>query len=183
MAGLTGRTSTVPPCTNSSVEMGLVKPHEFSERLLSNANASVVRANLCSAPSEPHRNCTSGHRACLINSILPGHSQVSALFMKGKIADGEARERLIIWIRRRMAEFGITPQALAESIESDLKHPPIYRDAHGNEWNGEGQVPHWLSAARNAGVDPEFFRIAEERETRTNQTPRNPRQLDLFSQR
>lgn len=35
--------------------------------------------------------------------------------MKGKIADGEARDRLIIWIRRRMEEFGITAEALAAS--------------------------------------------------------------------
>lgn len=30
--------------------------------------------------------------------------------MKGRIRDEEARERLILWIRRRMDEFGITPQ-------------------------------------------------------------------------
>jgi hypothetical protein len=35
--------------------------------------------------------------------------------------DGEARERLIRWIRHRMEEFGITLPALAESLESDVK--------------------------------------------------------------
>jgi len=34
--------------------------------------------------------------------------------MNGRIVDGEARDRLILWIRRRMEEFGITPQALAD---------------------------------------------------------------------
>ncbi|WP_267955039.1 hypothetical protein [Paraburkholderia adhaesiva] len=37
--------------------------------------------------------------------------------MKGTIADGEARERLIIWIRRRMAEFGISIEALRGEVE------------------------------------------------------------------
>lgn len=80
--------------------------------------------------------------------------------MKSRIADGEARDRLIIWIRRRMEEFGITIEALAESIEHDLEHQPIYRDARGNEWNGEGDAPDWLRTAQNAGVAPDFFRIA-----------------------
>jgi DNA-binding protein H-NS len=100
--------------------------------------------------------------------------------MKGKIVDGEARERLVIWIRRRMAEFGITPQALAESIQHDLDHPPLYRDAHGNEWNGEGSMPHWLSAAHNAGVNPDFFRIAPAAQVQASDAPIDVRQFDLF---
>ncbi len=100
--------------------------------------------------------------------------------MKGKIADGEARERLIIWIRKRMAEFGITTQALAESIQHDFDHPPLYRDARGNEWNGEGVMPSWLTAARNAGVNPDFFRIAETPSTSTDGPKIDPRQLDFF---
>lgn len=83
--------------------------------------------------------------------------------MKGKIADGEARERLIVWIRRRMEEFGITVDALAESMQHDLAHLPLYRDANGNEWNGIGELPHWLQAAKHAGVNPDFFRIEEKR--------------------
>ncbi|WP_343676939.1 H-NS family nucleoid-associated regulatory protein [Paraburkholderia heleia] len=81
--------------------------------------------------------------------------------MNGKIHDGEARERLIVWMRRRMAEYGITPQALADSIQHDLDHAPVYRDAFGNEWNGSGTMPNWLRAARDAGVSPDFFRIIQ----------------------
>jgi DNA-binding protein H-NS len=33
--------------------------------------------------------------------------------------DGNARERLIVWIRRRMDEYGITMEALADAIEAD----------------------------------------------------------------
>lgn len=79
--------------------------------------------------------------------------------MVSRITDGEARDRLIIWIRRRMAEYGITIEALGEAIERDTKLLPVFRDAHGNGWNGEGDMPDWLRAAVNAGVDPDFFRV------------------------
>lgn len=100
--------------------------------------------------------------------------------MKGKILDGEARERLIIWMRRRMAEFGITPRALAESIRHDAAHPPLYRDARGNEWNGRGDMPDWLTAARHAGVNPDFFRIEPAPRPLTPTRLADPRQIDLF---
>jgi len=105
--------------------------------------------------------------------------------MKGKIVDGEARDRLIIWIRRRMAEFGITFEALGASIEEDLAHLPIYRDARGNEWNGIGPMPDWLAAAKHAGVDPDFFRIEAKTNANAKGAPRRTRnvvytQADLF---
>ncbi|MFM0268746.1 hypothetical protein [Paraburkholderia sediminicola] len=101
--------------------------------------------------------------------------------MKGKIADGEARERLIVWIRRRMQEFGITFDALEASIQEDLAHPPLYRDARGHDWNGVGPMPDWLTAAKHAGVDPDFFRI----EVKPKEEPQRKgdvvyRQTDLF---
>ncbi len=100
---------------------------------------------------------------------------------KGKIVDGEARERLIIWIRRRMEEFGITPEALAASIEEDLAHPPLYRDANGNDWNGVGEMPDWLSAAKHAGVDPGFFEIEKKQEPEKKRTrSASGPQPDLF---
>ncbi|RDV00789.1 H-NS family nucleoid-associated regulatory protein [Trinickia dinghuensis] len=99
---------------------------------------------------------------------------------KAKVSDGEARDRLIIWIRRRMEEFGITPQALADSIQQDLSQRPIYRDARGNEWNGEGDMPDWLRAAKNAGVSPDFFRIEAEPQIAGAGSKASPRQLDLL---
>lgn len=107
--------------------------------------------------------------------------------MKGKIVDGEARDRLVIWLRRRMAEFGIAPEALAESIQHDLDNAPQFRDAKGNEWNGLGEMPDWLLAAKHAGVSADFFRIAP-RETQEEvpllklTTTARPKaeQLDLF---
>ncbi|MGF6915935.1 hypothetical protein [Paraburkholderia sp. 40] len=106
--------------------------------------------------------------------------------MNGRIVNGEARDRLILWIRRRMEEFGITPQTLADSIQRDLDQPPLYRDARGNESNRVGDPPHWLCAAQNAGVDPGFFRVgpplAPELTTgRADGKELDPRQLDLFA--
>jgi hypothetical protein len=109
--------------------------------------------------------------------------------MKTRIVDDEARDRLILWLRRRMEEFGITTEALAASIAEDRRYPPLYRDARGNEWNGQGDMPSWLRAAQNAGVDPAFFRIeskpaaaapvigAEPKPAAAD----DPRQLDLFA--
>ena len=107
--------------------------------------------------------------------------------MKGKIVDGEARDRLIIWIRRRMEQFGITIEALAASLQHDADHPPLYRDARGNEWNGLGDTPDWMRAAKNAGVSSEFFRIERKpfapkaAEGKPLDLKSAARQLDLFS--
>lgn len=79
-----------------------------------------------------------------------------------------------------MEEFGITPQAIAESIQQDLANRPVFRDARGNEWNGQGEMPTWLSAAKNAGVNPDFFRIEPAPQTPTETRKMDPRQLDLF---
>ena len=46
--------------------------------------------------------------------------------------DGQARERLVLWIRRRMDEFGITLEALEEALIADAAVPK-YRDAFGHE--------------------------------------------------
>ncbi|WP_233886330.1 H-NS family nucleoid-associated regulatory protein [Paraburkholderia flagellata] len=81
-----------------------------------------------------------------------------------------------------MEEFGITPEALAESIQFDVDHPPLYRDAKGNEWNGIGKMPDWLHAAKHAGVHPDFFRVERNSTERSgdgfHQT--TDRQFDLF---
>ncbi|MFC0577613.1 H-NS histone family protein [Paraburkholderia solisilvae] len=72
-------------------------------------------------------------------------------------ADGEARERLIVWIRRRMDEYGISIEDLAAALTEDAATPK-YRDAYGNTWDGKGERPDWLTRAINAGQDIEHFR-------------------------
>ena len=86
-----------------------------------------------------------------------------------------------------MADFGITPEALAESIQHDLDHRPLYRDARGNEWNGLGDMPDWLHAAKHAGVSPDFFRIEREsppaavEKLEATNPKADSHQLDLFA--
>jgi DNA-binding protein H-NS len=77
--------------------------------------------------------------------------------------DGEARDRLIRWILRRMDEFDITHTALAQSIEEDLENEQAvsYRDAWGNTWNGDGDLPEWLQRAVAAGQSIEHFRSGD----------------------
>jgi len=72
---------------------------------------------------------------------------------------GEARERMILWIRNRMAQYEIGIEQLEASIEADkaLIRPPLYRDASGNVWDGQGEMPTWLKRAQNAGVSIDFF--------------------------
>jgi DNA-binding protein H-NS len=72
---------------------------------------------------------------------------------------GEARERMILWIKSRMAEFDIGIEQLEASIEADKVKilTPIYRDATGNSWDGQGEMPTWLKRAQNAGVSIDFF--------------------------
>ena len=74
--------------------------------------------------------------------------------------DGNARERLIVWIRRRMDEYGITMEALADAIEADKAAPRavMYRDAFGNAWDGHGDKPDWLARAIYAGQNIDHFR-------------------------
>lgn len=77
--------------------------------------------------------------------------------------EGEARERLIRWLRRRMDEYGITLDAVAESISADkqAEKPVLYRDAFGNTWDGYGDLPDWLRRAVAAGQQVEFYRCEQ----------------------
>ncbi|MGF6572332.1 DNA-binding protein H-NS [Paraburkholderia fungorum] len=74
--------------------------------------------------------------------------------------DGNARERLVAWIRRRMDDYGITLEALADSLEADANavRAVMYRDAYGNSWDGHGDKPDWLARAIHAGQNLDFFR-------------------------
>ncbi|MFM0756104.1 hypothetical protein [Paraburkholderia strydomiana] len=56
-----------------------------------------------------------------------------------------------------MEEFGVTPQALADSVQRDLDHTPHYRDARGNEWNGVADTPHWLRIVAERWHRPGLF--------------------------
>jgi DNA-binding protein H-NS len=75
--------------------------------------------------------------------------------------DEQKRQRMIAYIRHRMDEFDISLEQLAESLaEDEEKVLPIkYRDAQGNTWDGEGEMPDWLRRAVHAGQTVDFFYI------------------------
>jgi DNA-binding protein H-NS len=73
--------------------------------------------------------------------------------------EGEARERLIRWIRRRMKDCGITFDALERALVDEVRELDAirYRDAYGNTWTGAGDMPTWLRRAVAAGQSIEHF--------------------------
>jgi DNA-binding protein H-NS len=77
---------------------------------------------------------------------------------------GEARERLVAWMRKKMAHAGITLEALERELVADARAALAvrYRDAYGNTWDGVGAMPAWLHRAVAAGQSIEHFRCADE---------------------
>jgi DNA-binding protein H-NS len=82
--------------------------------------------------------------------------------------DGEARDRLIIYMRRRMAEYGIKlsdlkdkPVAKPTTVSTKPERPVKYRDTKGHTWDGVGERPQWLTHAMNLGLSPSFFEVAK----------------------
>ncbi|WP_028223966.1 H-NS family nucleoid-associated regulatory protein [Paraburkholderia ferrariae] len=75
--------------------------------------------------------------------------------------DERKRESIVAYLQRRMAEFGITPEAVAASIAQDqLRLSAVrYRDASGNTWDGEGTAPQWVIQATSAGQSLEHFSV------------------------
>ncbi|MEM5383253.1 H-NS family nucleoid-associated regulatory protein [Paraburkholderia phymatum] len=77
--------------------------------------------------------------------------------------DGQARERLIAWIRHKMTEFGITVDAIEQSLAEDEKSARAvrYQDALGHVWDGRGELPDWLRRAVASGQSIDFFRCEQ----------------------
>lgn len=73
--------------------------------------------------------------------------------------EGEARERLIVWLTRRMQECNITLEALQHALQQDIDEAKRirYRDAWGNTWTGDGEHPEWLRRAVAAGQSIDHF--------------------------
>ncbi|MFM0669290.1 H-NS family nucleoid-associated regulatory protein [Paraburkholderia sediminicola] len=73
--------------------------------------------------------------------------------------EGEARERVICWLRRRMMECEITIEALEHALNRDVEDERMirYRDAYGNAWTGLGEMPEWLRRAVAAGQSIDHF--------------------------
>ncbi len=83
--------------------------------------------------------------------------------------DERKRDSIVAYLQRRMAEFGITPEAIAASIAEDQRrlHAVRYRDASGNSWDGAGAAPQWVVQATSAGQSLEHFAVNVMRELRS----------------
>ncbi|WOD13857.1 H-NS family nucleoid-associated regulatory protein [Paraburkholderia kirstenboschensis] len=73
---------------------------------------------------------------------------------------GEARERLICRLTRRMVQSQITIEALEHAFNRDVEDDQVirYRDAYGNAWTGLGEMPEWLRRAVAEGESIDHFR-------------------------
>lgn len=82
------------------------------------------------------------------------------------------RAAAIRWIQNEMADYGLTMEELAAAGCFDPPPPPpppapapapppvvCYRNAAGQSWDGQGDMPDWLRRAVNAGQSVEFFRV------------------------
>ncbi|WP_454743377.1 H-NS family nucleoid-associated regulatory protein [Cupriavidus necator] len=78
------------------------------------------------------------------------------------------RAEAIRWIQAQMADYGLTMEELeaAGCFDPPPAPPPpptprpvCYRNAAGQSWDGQGEMPDWLRRAVNAGQNVEFFRI------------------------
>ncbi|WP_354683679.1 H-NS family nucleoid-associated regulatory protein [Cupriavidus necator] len=51
------------------------------------------------------------------------------------------------------------PKAAANGTPQASAARPLYRNAMGQTWDGQGEYPDWLQRAVNAGQSIEFFRV------------------------
>ncbi|MHA7685946.1 H-NS histone family protein [Cupriavidus sp. PET2-C1] len=75
------------------------------------------------------------------------------------------RAEAIRWIQDQMADYGLTMEELeaAGCFDPPSPSPPppavCYRNAAGQSWDGQGDMPDWLQRAVNAGQSKEFYRV------------------------
>ncbi|MFS8975902.1 H-NS family nucleoid-associated regulatory protein [Cupriavidus necator] len=78
------------------------------------------------------------------------------------------RAEAIRWIQAQMADYGLTMEELEAAgcfdptpapPQPPTPRPVCYRNAAGQSWDGQGEMPDWLRRAVNAGQNVEFFRI------------------------
>ncbi|KAF7962303.1 DNA-binding protein [Cupriavidus sp. UYMU48A] len=79
------------------------------------------------------------------------------------------RADAIRWIQAQMDDYGLTLEELEAAgcfarpppPEPPPLPPPVvcYRNAEGLTWDGQGEMPSWLTRAVNAGQSVEFFLV------------------------
>jgi DNA-binding protein H-NS len=86
--------------------------------------------------------------------------------------DERKRDSIVAYLRRRMDEFGITVDDLAALMAADTPAAARYRNAHGDTWDGNGEMPEWLKRAIGAGQSLKHFEAISEE---TKSIPTAPR--------
>lgn len=83
-----------------------------------------------------------------------------------------------------MAEFGIKPEDIANSIAADHERSQTarYRDAFGRTWDGKGAAPQWVLQATNAGQTLEHFAVSKTQEPGSNKRARVDWRDDPFAE-
>ena len=75
--------------------------------------------------------------------------------------DERKRDSIVAYLRRRKAEFGIELDDVAAVIAQDQiqQQSAKYRNATGETWSGEGEMPQWLKQVISAGQSLEHFAV------------------------
>ncbi len=59
-----------------------------------------------------------------------------------------------------MERYGLTLDDVLPLPAQTIEPTRQYRNAEGDTWNGDGEMPAWLEKAVNAGQSPQHFRIS-----------------------
>lgn len=82
---------------------------------------------------------------------------------EGTISGSALRRRAeaITWVRQQIAYWGLTYEQLEAAGCWAPRGPRsvCYRNAEGQTWDGEGDMPTWLQRAVNAGQSAAHFRV------------------------
>ncbi|HKU24184.1 MAG TPA: H-NS histone family protein [Candidatus Sulfotelmatobacter sp.] len=75
--------------------------------------------------------------------------------------DERKRDSMIVYLRHRMNDFGISPDDLASFLASPSAGGGTgrYHSAGGDVWSGEGEMPQWLKQATSAGQSIGHFEL------------------------
>ncbi len=91
-------------------------------------------------------------------------TQIAALTVQAEAARHTELDHVVIEIKQKMAEYGITMADLGgqrTSLRKGRPAPVKYRHpATGQTWTGRGKRPRWLAAEMAAGKEITAFSIA-----------------------
>ncbi|BCQ28853.1 H-NS histone family protein (plasmid) [Caballeronia sp. NK8] len=75
--------------------------------------------------------------------------------------DERKRDSMIVYLRHRMDDFGISPDDLASFLGIKPAGPDMgrYGSAGGDTWSGDGEMPQWLKQATSAGQSIRHFEL------------------------